>query len=914
MPAEPATPASVMLFPGMVFRHVVSLGGNCEPAHQLRLNALHTVRGVFDWLVTPLDAIPTILADRGARLANEFVAVHEGTSVGCRAYDVLYHHEFPRDDRNRVIFGMREVERCRAKLRHKWDNLEAACRGNEAILFVRLGPESDLPWDRCGPGREPVRSNDLNRIADAIGAAFPGLEFRLLVIALPGGAEHVFSEALDPRVAVRALPRHRTVGWAADDEDWRALFSTLSLDRGGRARPDGETLYWFAGARVHELDPPPPSGLASPAGDAENAAAQAAAAHGQELWSSGRSHEALAAFRDAFSAGLRDTDFLRDYLDLLTGETRYGEVLEVGSQLADDEATRLHRRMLMGHARLALSHDRDDQVAAAERREASPLWLGPRAVLSLAAGALEEGRPFSFVRLGDGEARFLLATRPERYPVLPADEAKAMGEIVWQNWFGERVDLVDPADTAALTAALDAAIASADIVGATTARRLRDDTGHYGYLAAQEVWLREARPPSPDRFWTDALVPKALHAASPHLAALLDGLDVLGVISPHPELAASLAARFGIPHVMSHVIPAEGRLPTAGETRAAGRHFPERYRTLLRHITVPRRGALFLVAAGLLGKIYCARIKELGGVALDIGALGDAWMGFDTRQGQLAEVEPLPVVPPETGRTHACLSMAKTSSMALTAAMHDAKFADAHHLHYLGPRSIAYKQGQGTQEPMMAVAATLANRLKDPRHAFRVVTCFRDPIARFLAQAFHHVASHPDRGEIVRDHHAFVDWVERVFGGRDFSTEWIDDNLLATFGFDFRAHPFDRGRRSIRFESGRARILLLRQEDDAALKEQELGWLLDRDPVPIARVNDSAATDYVTAYRAFADSFVAPKAWLDGFYDTELIRHLYTDEERAGFRARWSGAGGDRPRWRRWLTAGSGRGRHPAAG
>lgn len=62
MPAEPATPASV--------------------------NALYTVRGVVDWLVTAPDAIPTILADRGARLANEFVAVPEGTSVSCRAHDV----------------------------------------------------------------------------------------------------------------------------------------------------------------------------------------------------------------------------------------------------------------------------------------------------------------------------------------------------------------------------------------------------------------------------------------------------------------------------------------------------------------------------------------------------------------------------------------------------------------------------------------------------------------------------------------------------------------------------------------------------------------------------------------------------------------------------------------------------------
>ena len=53
--------------------------------------------------------------------------------------------------------------------------------------------------------------------------------------------------------------------------------------------------------------------------------------------------------------------------------------------------------------------------------------------------------------------------------------------------------------------------------------------------------------------------------------------------------------------------------------------------TLIDTLTIPRRGAVFLVAGGLLGKIYCDRIRELGGIALDIGALADAWMGHNTR-------------------------------------------------------------------------------------------------------------------------------------------------------------------------------------------------------------------------------------------------------------------------------------------
>lgn len=60
----------------------------------------------------------------------------------------------------------------------------------------------------------------------------------------------------------------------------------------------------------------------------------------------------------------------------------------------------------------------------------------------------------------------------------------------------------------------------------------------------------------------------------------------------------------------------------------------------MREIEIPFRGACFVVAGGLLGKIYCERIRELGGIALDIGALADAWMGHDTRGNGFGDLVP----------------------------------------------------------------------------------------------------------------------------------------------------------------------------------------------------------------------------------------------------------------------------------
>jgi hypothetical protein len=48
-------------------------------------------------------------------------------------------------------------------------------------------------------------------------------------------------------------------------------------------------------------------------------------------------------------------------------------------------------------------------------------------------------------------------------------------------------------------------------------------------------------------------------------------------------------------------------------------------------------GLVVLVGAGILGKIYCHRIKQLGGIAIDVGSMMDVWAGLKTRDNQRFE-------------------------------------------------------------------------------------------------------------------------------------------------------------------------------------------------------------------------------------------------------------------------------------
>ena len=73
-------------------------------------------------------------------------------------------------------------------------------------------------------------------------------------------------------------------------------------------------------------------------------------------------------------------------------------------------------------------------------------------------------------------------------------------------------------------------------------------------------------------------------------------------------------------------------IPVPGETWSRNTdlssHYPFRYDELLNYFSNAHcKNRLFLIGAGVLGKIYCSKIKKNGGVAIDFGAVLDGWNG-----------------------------------------------------------------------------------------------------------------------------------------------------------------------------------------------------------------------------------------------------------------------------------------------
>ncbi len=213
----------------------------------------------------------------------------------------------------------------------------------------------------------------------------------------------------------------------------------------------------------------------------------------------------------------------------------------------------------------------------------------------------------SVIRLGDGEGAIM------GYPTITSRKHVDRSLRIWL-----RTTAVDDRDVLMLAEALKDAIRDADVLGIP--RRKQIASNHWLWRAVPEalVALDLVAP-------TTLLTHTALHRLLQHALlyrALLRDMDFVGVISCR-RVMQEMQELFGVGEVKWYGV--RGELEETGEIETP--HFPDGFEELRDTLHVPYRGALFLVGAGVFGKIYCHWIKQRGGIAIDVGSIFDSWAG-----------------------------------------------------------------------------------------------------------------------------------------------------------------------------------------------------------------------------------------------------------------------------------------------
>ena len=249
--------------------------------------------------------------------------------------------------------------------------------------------------------------------------------------------------------------------------------------------------------------------------------------------------------------------------------------------------------------------------------------------------ALDSGRPYSLIRVNDGEGSVLhLSVSDEaEYHALYTRNRR---EFHTKFWFGDLSMEFDPAYTRTCRE-LNAVLKRADCLGADHSLGLPVE---YRWASLRNVpclfnVVRKLEQIAAEPDFEPGRIglcdPQVAHPLlfEGHLERLIRSRPQLGLISCHAALPEALKRRFDLAEVFFHKTPGEA----AVEDRAAREPFGVWHERLCEEVSQARSGVLYLVGAGIPGKIYCDLIKKAGGVALDIGAIADVWMKAPTRSG-----------------------------------------------------------------------------------------------------------------------------------------------------------------------------------------------------------------------------------------------------------------------------------------
>jgi hypothetical protein len=245
--------------------------------------------------------------------------------------------------------------------------------------------------------------------------------------------------------------------------------------------------------------------------------------------------------------------------------------------------------------------------------ESFPTWLFDRVTLRTVVErmelALQARTGFSLVRLGDGEG-----------PILcwPAHQLPGELATVLSTWFG-RSDL-PAADLQVMADGLRQAVRSADVLGLPTRYQLTKSPRYEMVLDG----IERHELCSASQLFADSGVHFYLQWSGA-LAHFLRGLDHVGVIGCR-DIGPQIAEAFSLGSVRTYLVRGEHHHP--GLVSEA--HWPDGFNRVIEQLDV-RPGMAFLVGAGVLGKIYCDRIKARGGIALDMGSILDSWANIPSR-------------------------------------------------------------------------------------------------------------------------------------------------------------------------------------------------------------------------------------------------------------------------------------------
>jgi len=242
-------------------------------------------------------------------------------------------------------------------------------------------------------------------------------------------------------------------------------------------------------------------------------------------------------------------------------------------------------------------------------------YLSSKDISIILRNAIANKKPFSMVRLGDGEFSII------KYPKF-TKEKLCRARI--GRWFDS--SKLTRKQIVSIRNQILKACGSADILGVPSKREQHRYSKWKGFEKFCNIYniLKEGQ-----RYF------HFYHMKNLNFKLILKDTQIVYCITCR-NIDKQIEKNFDLRKAEMFLIPPERFSYSKKANRSVkwkgDLHYPDLYLRILQWMdSFDLHGKVFLIGAGGLGKAYCAWVKERGGIAIDVGALFDAWAGLYTR-------------------------------------------------------------------------------------------------------------------------------------------------------------------------------------------------------------------------------------------------------------------------------------------
>ena len=185
---------------------------------------------------------------------------------------------------------------------------------------------------------------------------------------------------------------------------------------------------------------------------------------------------------------------------------------------------------------------------------------------------------------------------------------------------------------------------------------------------------------------------------------------------------------------------------------------------------------------------------------------------------------------------------------------------------------------------------------------WKIVTLIRDPVARNVSTFFENleIQSYNQKEFVIASdyyniaactiHSDEVQTLTELFFEKvrhDSPLEFFERELKGVFGVDVFATEFPKAKGYQIFKDLCADVLLIRLEDLDRCASRAFKEFLGIENFRLVHENIATQKIYGSLYSKFKEEIRFPGSYLDKFYDSKLMKHFYSEQERSFFRDKW---------------------------